>query len=167
MRGRVLSLIGAAALLGTVVAAQTPAGQPPAKTGEMATPSAMTISGCLKGATNPTLEMKGTIYTLQPIEKAAAPSPSAATGTARPAATAAAAPATSKTGSTYTLVAAEAIGLDKHVGHLVELTGQLSTPPPSPARTPGEAQTQKPPAPGGAHNTFEVSALKMVAASCP
>jgi hypothetical protein len=54
------------------------------------------------------------------------------------------------------------------VGHKVEISGHLkdlSAGKPA-AKTAGEPAS-KPPEPGGAHNTFEVTALKMIAAACP
>ena len=134
----------------------------PESTGQTAE---MTILGCLRGATNPTMEMKGTIYTLELLEKS-----TGASGTTAPVTGKEKEPAP-KTASRYTLVAAESIGLAKHVNHQVELTGRLKEPPGSasasrPERGQREGQ-QKPSPPGGAHNTFEVSALKMVSASCP
>jgi hypothetical protein len=120
-------------------------------------PAPMTITGCLKSGPNPSGVPAPVTYTLEPIEKAPAPpSPS------RPAADEVA-PSVAKR---YTLTASGAVDFAAHVGHKVEMTGRLkdlSTPESAATRDP----QKKPPQPGGAHNTFEVSALKMVSATCP
>ncbi len=126
----------------------------------------MTLLGCLRGATNPTMEIKGTIYTLEVIAKSTGtPGPTVATPGAGDQAVAA------KTPTRYTLVADESVGLTKHIDHRVEITGRLkAVSAPLSASTPERGQSQgkqQAPSLGGAHNTFEVSALKMVSASCP
>lgn len=164
VRRIVAVVLSSASVAWTLPLASQGAARPPEQTSQAAE---MTVLGCLRGATNPTMEMKGTIYTLELIEKSTPPP--GATGSTAGAREQEAAP---KTASRYTLVASESVGLAKHVNHRVELTGRLkAAPAPSSASTPERAQGQgkppQPPPPGGAHNTFEVSALKMVSPSCP
>ena len=154
------------ASVGVSSSAQTPVPRQPAPTtpGSSSQTGQMTILGCLRASTNPTMEMKGTIYTLETMEK------STGATTATPTVSGKEKEAAPKTASRYTLVAAESIGLAKHVDHQVELTGRLTEPPASAAaptaeRRPGEG-TQKTGPTGGAHNTFEVTALKMISTSC-
>ncbi len=117
----------------------------------------MTIAGCLKASPNPSGVPDTTTYTLEPIEAVAPTAPASSTE----------APA-GKTATRYTLTSSAAIAFKPHVGHKVEISGhlkELSVGKPD-AKAAGEPAS-KPPEPGGAHNTFEVTALKMVAAVCP
>ena len=123
-------------------------------------PAQMTIAGCLKASPNPSGVPDTTTYTLEPIEAVPA-APASSTGapagkTATPA---------GKTGTLYTLTSSAAIAFKPHVGHKVEISGHLKELSAPDAKAAGEPAL-KPPA-GGAHNTFEVTALKMVAAVCP
>ena len=133
------------------VAAQVLAGQTSQRPAVQ--PAQMTLSGCLKSGPNPSGVPEAVTYTLEPVE---APSvPVAATESARP-----------KTGTRYTLTAPASIDLSAHVGHRVEISGHLKDL--SAAGVPATRDPQeKLPQPGGAHNTFEVSPLKRVAAKCP
>lgn len=113
------------------------------------------LTGCLvsSGADTAVAGPSGRLYTLEVLETPAQPSSSAA-GTPPPVA--------SKT--TYSLSAPESLNLAKHDGHEVQLTGSLQAP--SPQATPGAAGAATPSKPGGAHRTFNVTALKMIAAKC-
>ena len=112
------------------------------------------LTGCLRssGADTAVAGPSGRIYTLEVSETP--PVSGTTTGTTPPVA--------SKT--TYSLSAAESVGLAKHVDHEVQLTGRLQTPT-APAASSGASPAAQPKA-GGAHRTFEVTALKMVAAKC-
>jgi hypothetical protein len=119
-------------------------------------PAETTITGCLKSGPNPSGVPEPVTYTLEPIETTAAPPSAAATA------------ADVKPSSTkrYTLTSSRTIEFSSHVGHKVEITGHLKDLG-NPERTsPGDVQ-KKPPAQGGAHNTFEVAALKLLATKCP
>lgn len=155
-----LGMAGAA-----VLAAQGPAAAPP---------KPMTLTGCLRSTPNPDpagAAGKPPIYTLEVPPRDTMPMPGAATTATpsspdRPAAdaTSAAKP------DVYTLTAGESIGLSRHVGHRVSVTGQLKDASATTPRTPATdaADRERPaPKPGGAHNTFEVTMLKMIAADCP
>jgi hypothetical protein len=153
MRVQAFALAILAIVTGAIPAADAqvpgqPASSPPAH---------MTITGCLKASPNPTGVPDTITYTLEPIEVVppTAPAPSSE-------------PRAAKTASRYTLTSSAAIAFKPHVGHKVEITGHLkdlSTGKPD-AKAAGSAAS-KPPQPGGAHNTFEVTALKMVAVVCP
>jgi hypothetical protein len=120
----------------------------------------MTIAGCLQASPNPSGVPDTTTYSLEPIEAVpTAPAPSAgapAGKTATP---------TGKTGTLYTLTSSAAVAFKPHVGHKVEISGHLKELSAPDAKAAGEPALKPPP--GGAHNTFEVTALKMVAAVCP
>ena len=121
------------------------------------TPAPMTVTGCLRASPNPSGVPDTTTYTLEPIETTAT-APASSTGV--PAA---------KTVTRYTLTSDAAVAFKPHVGHKVEISGHLkdlSAGKPA-AKTAGEPASKSAPKPGGAHNTFEVTALKMVAAACP
>jgi hypothetical protein len=119
-------------------------------------PPVTVLTGCLKssGADTAIAGPSGRLYTLEVVE----PPPQTAASS-----TSAAAPVASKT--RYSLSAAESVGLAKHVDHEVRLTGSLQAPSPSTAAKPG-APAKDAPKPGGAHRTFEVTALEMIAAKC-
>lgn len=119
-------------------------------------PPTETLTGCLRssGASTAVAGPSGRIYTLEVVDP---PSASAATTTgANP-------PMASKT--TYSLSAAESLQLEKHADHEVQLTGRRQAPATAAAKTPG-AKPADPPAPGGGHNTFNVTALKMISTKC-
>ena len=116
----------------------------------------MTITGCLRAGPNPSGVPDSTTYTLEPVE--VAPHASPVGGKA----------AGEKTGMRYTLTTGPSIQLKPHVGHKIEITGHLkdlSTA--DTAARPDRDPQAKPPQLGGAHNTFEVASMKMVAAACP
>ena len=117
-------------------------------------PPVTILTGCLRssGADTAVAGPSGRLYTLEVTE--VPPPPSASAGTTPPVA--------SKT--TYSLAAAESVGLAKHADHEVQLTGRLQAPAAAPSSTAKNPATQ--PKPGGAHRTFEVTALKMIAAKC-
>ena len=119
-------------------------------------PTQMTIVGCLMSGPNPSGVPDTVTYTLEPIETAPAPTRSGgAPDTVKP-----------KSGTRYSLTTTQSVELKAHVGHKVELTGHLkdlSRPDTTASRVPDT----KPPQRGGAHNTFEVASLKMVASKCP
>jgi hypothetical protein len=139
-----------------LAAALTAAQQPPAQPATTP-PAIMTISGCLRAGPNPSMVPDSVTYTLEPIETAPVVSPGGAE------------PARPKTGTRYTLTTtASSLDLKPHVGHKIEITGHLkdlSTA--DPGTRPDRDPQAKPPQPGGAHNTFEVSSMKMVSATCP
>jgi hypothetical protein len=143
----------AAALTGAMAFAQ----QPPAP--QHTVPPEQVLTGCLRSSAADTAVAgpSGRIFTLEVMERP------------RPATDAAGASAPAQpTKTTYSLAAAEALGLAAHADHQVELTGRMQAPaaaaprPGEPAREPASQ-----PAAGGGHRTFEVSTLKMVSAKCP
>ena len=73
-----------------------------------------------------------------------------------------------KTASRYTLTTGTSIELKPHVGHKIEITGHLKdlSSRDADARVNRDSQA-KAPQPGGAHNTFEVATVTMLAATCP
>lgn len=120
------------------------------------TPAPMTITGCLRSGPNPSGVPDTITYTLEPIETAPTPSPAASGVESMKA----------KTGTRYALTASQSVELKAHVGHKVELSGHLKDL--SAAEKPDKRdQPTPPPQRGGAHNTFEVVTLKMVAPKCP
>lgn len=149
---RSLLFIATVALL----AAAPVAAQPPSAPRSSAIAPEMTITGCLRSGPNPGGVPEPVTYTLEPIVTTAAPAPTGSVSDA----------AKAKTATRYTLTAEKTIDLSAHVGHTVELRGRLkdlSASPPDAQRDPPTPS----PKPGGAHNTFEVATLKMVAARCP
>jgi hypothetical protein len=119
------------------------------------------LTGCLRsgGADTSVAGPSGRLYTLEVTENASAPA--TATPAGRPA------PAGTGTASTitYSLSAAESIGLATHVDQVVQLTGRLQAPSAPPEKVKGASPMSTPQLkPGGAHRTFEVSALKPVPA---
>lgn len=152
MRTRAFALATFAALSGALAAAQTPGRPAPSQ------PAHMTIAGCLKSSPNPSGVPDTTTYTLEPIEPAKPKMPTSSQPE----------PPAGKPVTRYTLTSSAAVDFKPHVGHKVEITGHLkdlSPAKPDPTAPPDPAT--KPPQPGGAHNTFEVTALKIVAATCP
>jgi hypothetical protein len=136
--------------------------QPPATTAQQPPPGQateadyQTLTGCIRSmrADTTAADEKGNIYTLEVMD-----TPSAG-------ATEVGAPAPGTSGPiTYTLSAPDSVGVGKHVGHQVQLTGTLKPPA---ASAPVAPTTAAPGAkPGSMHRTFEVSALKMISAKCP
>jgi hypothetical protein len=129
---------------------------------ESAQPADTVLTGCLKshGADTAIAGPSGRLYTLEVMEvvKPTGPTTSAPTGTP---------PAASMT--TYSLDNVGKVELEKHADHQVQLTGRLQAPskaaqtsaPAAPAGAPAGKPT-----PGGAHRTFHVTGLKMIAAKC-
>ena len=74
-----------------------------------------------------------------------------------------------KSGTRYTLTAPASVQLQAHVGHKVEISGHLKElgAPKTGEAADRDAQAKPPAQPGGAHNTFEVASLRMVATTCP
>ena len=140
----------------TLIASSAAGSQVPAER-QPSPPAPMTIAGCLKSGPNPSGVPDPVTYTLEPIETAPAPpSPARPTGDA----------VTPNVPKRYTLTASGSVDFSSHVGHKVEVSGRLkdlSSPAGMAARDP----QKKAPQPGGAHNTFEVTTLKMVATTCP
>jgi hypothetical protein len=131
----------------------TTAQQPPSA---QASEGAQTLTGCIRSmrADTTAADAKGNIYTLEVMDTASA------------GATEVGAPAPGTSGPiTYTLSAPDSVGVGKHVGHQVQLTGTLKPPA---ASAPTAPTTAAPGAkPGSMHRTFEVTALKMISAKCP
>lgn len=147
----VLAILAAATGASVAANVQLPGQTPPSS------PAQMTITGCLKASPNPGGVPDSTTYTLEPIEVAAPTVP--ASPTATPAA---------KTATRYTLTSSAGVALKPHAGHKVEISGHLKDLSEGKADTKAAGEpASKPREPGGAHNTFEVTALKMVAAGCP
>lgn len=120
-----------------------------------------TLTGCLKshGADTAIAGPSGRLYTLEVVETVEAP----AATTSTPAGT----PAPGASTVTYSLSNEGKIDLEKHADHQVQLTGRMQAPSPAAqkkAAQPGAPAT--PPEPGGAHRTFHVTGLKMIAAKC-
>ena len=110
--------------------------------------------------------LAATTYTLEPIEAVAPTAPASSPGATAGKASSTGAPA-GKIATPYSLTSSAAIAFEPHVGHKVEISGhlkELSAGQPD-AKAAGEPALKPPP--GGAHNTLEVTALKMVAAVCP
>ena len=153
MRVHAFALATLAAVTGamTTASAQVASQSPPSP------PAHVTIAGCLKASPNPSGVPDPITYTLEPIETAAPTAPASSTGALA-----------DKTATRYTLTSSAAIAFKPHVGHKVEITGHLKdlSAGKSDAKVAGQPAS-KPPEPGGAHNTFEVTALKMIAAACP
>ena len=118
------------------------------------------LTGCLRssGADTAIAGPSGRIYTLEVVEPPAKPTATTSTGSTPPVAST----------TTYSLSAAESIGLAKHVDHQVQLTGRLQAPSGADGKTPASpGATARPKAqPGGGHRTFEVTALKMMSKTC-
>lgn len=119
-------------------------------------PPVTVLTGCLRssGADTAIAGPDGRLYTLEVIEPPAKPAAATTSGATPPAAST----------TTYSLAAAESVGLAKHVDHEVQLTGRLQAPSSTAPPAGGKAASE--PKPGGAHNTFNVTALKMIAAKC-
>jgi len=139
-----------------LIASLSLAAQQPDRPAAPIAPAQTTIAGCLISGSNPSGVPDTVTYTLEPIEPAPAlPKAGAAPDTVKP-----------KSGTLYSLTTTQSIDFKTHVGHKVELTGHLkdlSRPDATATRVPDT----KSPQPGGAHNTFEVASLKMVASDCP
>jgi hypothetical protein len=118
-----------------------------------------TLMGCLRStrADTTTADTKGNLYTLEVMD-----TPS--TGS-----TEVGAPAPGTSGPiTYALSAPDSVGLGKHVGHQVQVSGKLKPPNATEPPAAGTPTTAAPGAkPGHISRTFEVSALKMISAKCP
>lgn len=129
--------------------------QPAARQGSPT--DAQTLTGCIRSmrADTTAADTKGHIYTLEVMD------------TPSRGATEVGAPAPGTSGPiTYALSAPDSVGLGKHVGHQVQLTGALKAPA-AQAPVSGPPTTSAPGAqPGTPHRTFEVSALKMIATKC-
>ena len=157
-RMRIMTKAREFSIAATVVltASLTLAAQQPDRRSAPAAPAQMTIVGCLQSGPNPSGVPDTVTYTLEPIETAPAPpKPGVAPDTGTP-----------KSGTRYSLTTTQSIELKAHVGHKVELTGHLkdlSRPDATTTRVPDAKPAQA----GGAHNTFEVASLKMVASRCP
>lgn len=141
-----LLILSITLLCASLVAAQQPA--PEQK------PPVTLLTGCLvsSGADTAVAGPSGRLYTLEVLELPAQPATS--TAGAPP-------PVASKT--TYSLSAPESLDLAKHDGHEVQLTGSLQAPTPQAKPGVEGGTTSKP---GGAHRTFNVTALKMIASKC-
>ena len=130
-----------------------------------------TLTGCVRTqrADAGAADTKGNVYTLEVTPGAGAAgstSPSSATGSTPPSSASGATAAK----TTYTITAPESVGIGKHVGHQVELTGRLQPAMgsgSSGAATGGGAATSSKPEPGGAQRSFQATALKMISAKCP
>lgn len=149
---------------GMSLAAQTPSPAPPSQA-SATQPSTLVLTGCLRSAPRADTNSPGDakVYTLDVNDPAA-------TATVPPATTQPGAPAKSSasTPTKYTLTAPESVGLLKHVNHEVELTGRLqgSSTASQPGAPGSGTKSEGKAMPGGAHRTFEVSALKMLSANC-
>ena len=145
---RLVSMVRVAGLIAMSTSLQAQA--PP----RAATPAPeMVLVGCLRSGSNPSGVPSNVTYTLEPIETAP---PAGGAELTRP-----------KTGTRYTLTADSGVEFSSRVGQKVEITGHLKD---LSADKPAEskpAEAKQPPQPGGAHNTFEVATLKVVAAKCP
>ena len=150
------------AVCGALVIAALPLqAQQPAPHGVPVQTPELVVIGCLKAGPNPSGVPDSTTYTLEPIETAPAPRSAAAPAEAQI--------AKPKSGTRYTLTAPESVQLQAHVGHKVEISGHLKEldAPKTGETTERDPQAKPPAQPGGAHNTFEVASLRMVAPTCP
>lgn len=123
-------------------------------------PPSVVLTGCLRSSPSMTPTADGTdrIFTLEVMK-----APEDSTGASVTDVPAGASKLT------YTLSAKPSVALLKHVDHQVELTGELQAPSTTakgePASSPSTStSTAKP---GGAHRTFEVSAVKEMPGKCP
>jgi hypothetical protein len=128
-------------------------------------PNPTVLRGCLlkSRADTSAAHSKGVIYTLDVTD--------AADKAQKPSTPAAGAATVARTRYALSTQSSEgAVALAKHVGHHVELTGQvlerLQTVSPSSSKPASETVAAKP-LPGAAQRMFQVSALKMIAAKCP
>ncbi len=127
-------------------------------------PNPTVLRGCLlqSRADTSTPVSKGVIYTLDVTD--------AADKAQKPSTPAAGAATVAKTRYALSTQSPDgAVALAKHVGHHVEVTGQvlerLQTVSPSSSKPASETVAK--PLPGAAQRMFQVSALKMIAAKCP
>jgi hypothetical protein len=129
---------------------------------DSAQPPETMLTGCLKshGADTAVAGPGGRLYTLEVVEtvKPAGPTTSTPTGT----------PAAAST-TTYSLDNVGKVALEKHADHQVQLTGRMQAPSKAaqtsaPGTPPGAPPAK--PVPGGAHRTFHVTGLKMIAPKC-
>ena len=131
--------------------------QPPKRDGMAET----VLSGCLREsrADTTTADPKGMIYTLDVADTSGATT-AAPGSSARPATVA-------KT--RYALSADASVDFAKHVGHHVQLTGRVQAV--KGAGPSGNQSASAPagakPLPGAAQQMLQVTALKMIAATCP
>ena len=115
------------------------------------------VTGCLRSsATVGVTGEPASVYTLEEKEASNTTAPAPTTGLPSTAASSSRGPASKVV---YTLSAPESVGLERHVNHEVQITGGSQ-------RAPAAAGTE-PAKPGGAHNTLEVSAVKMISTNCP
>jgi len=133
----------------------------------------MTLTGCLVSTPNPDpagAVGKPPIYTMEVVPPATGPAPTTSTTSSSPGASGRSSSTTAVKPTVYTLTATESVDLAKHVNHRIEVTGQLeygqsgamTRQPSTSSATPVEQESKA----GGAHNTFKVASLKMVAADC-
>lgn len=113
-------------------------GQQPARESQPETK--MTLTGCLRETKSASAQRddKRIVYTLEVAER----------------------DAKDRSKTTYQLSSTESVSLAKHVGHRVEIEGELLQPPGLPPAA------QPKPLPGDAQGTFRVSRLKMISAKC-
>jgi hypothetical protein len=130
-------------------------------------PNPTVLSGCLlqSRADTTTADAKGIIYTLDVAESAAERPETPAMSSSK-----AAARSTAVAKTRYALSTEAAIDFARHVGHHVELTGQvlerLHTVKPSAGQPAATVATLKP-LPGAADRMFQVATLKMISGKCP
>ena len=142
--------------------------QPPASAIEQQKPSPESaelpetvLTGCLKshGADTAIAGPGGRLYTLKEVETVKPAGPTTSTPTGTPAATS----------TTYSLDNVGKVALEKHADHQVQLTGRMQAPSKAAQTSASGAPSGTPaarPAAGGAHRTFHVTGLKMIAPKC-
>jgi hypothetical protein len=129
---------------------------------DAAQPPETVLTGCLKshGADTAIAGPSGRLYTLEVVEAVKPVGPTTSTPTGTP-------PGASTT--TYSLDNVGKVALEKHADHQVQLTGRMQAPSKAAqASAPGSptGASEATPTPGGAHRTFHVTGLKMIAAKC-
>lgn len=125
-----------------------------------AEPPQTILTGCLKShaADTAIAGPSGRLYTLE-VNETVPPSPSTTSSN----------PAPGATKTTYSLANEGNVDLEKHADHEVQLTGRMQAASTAAQERAAKASPTSPapqPAPGGAHRTFRVTAVKMVSAKC-
>jgi hypothetical protein len=160
---RAISCTCLAAAFAVGLSAQTPSS--PAMQAEKDTKS-VAVTGCLRAGDAPGSFVLANAKTAAPASK---DQPGAPTGTAGSASATPPAPASAVEGKTIALAGSPTgVTLSNHVGHTVEITGVMApqaapaggmTPPAEPGGMAGMAAKAQP--------TLNISAFKMVSATCP
>jgi hypothetical protein len=129
---------------------------------ELAAQPETVLTGCLRshGADTAVAGPSGRLYTLEVVERTKVSEPTTSTPAGTPAGVST---------TTYSLDNVGKVPLEKHADHQVELTGRMQAPSPAAEKSAAKPPTGAPATkaePGGAHRTFHVTGLKMIAPKC-